>query len=44
MLCFDFEFLMIFDNFDIFQNLIEVNKMDVKTKKKCYISLLIIEF
>ena len=44
MLCFNFEFLMIFDNCDIFQHLIEVNKMDAKTIKKCYISLLIIGF
>ena len=41
---FKIEFLIIFDNFDIFQHLIEVNKMDAKTIKKCYISLLIIEF
>ena len=33
MLCINFEFSMIFDNFDIFQHLIEVNKMDAKTIK-----------
>ena len=42
MLCYKFEFLMIFEKLDIFQYLIEIIKMDAKYKKR-YISLLIIE-
>ena len=39
MLCFNFEFLRIFDNFDIFQHLIEVNKMDAKTIQMLYFTI-----
>ena len=33
MLCYEFEILMIFENFDIFQYLIEINKLHEKSMK-----------
>ena len=39
MLCSKIEFLMIFENFDIFQYLIEINKMDAKSIKMLYLTI-----
>ena len=39
MLCFKFGFLMIFENFDIFKYLIEINKIDAKIIKMLYFTI-----